>query len=196
MFHLIVPPIIVVFAVAVLVIFLAKNISSDADGGSFALRRDKKRPKTSKLNLQLNFSEKKKESVLRVGKAIKNRKKVKKEDLVMPDKESVFESLKEKGALKGIAKKKNTKEKVVLLRKKSMVSDKIENSEGRDSEEVRLMNEIEKKPQDSKGYEKLGDYYMEHENFEDARDCYKYVLRLDPHHKRAQVAMKNLDRVL
>ena len=77
-----------------------------------------------------------------------------------------------------------------------MVSDKIKDGEDRDMEELAFMKKIENNPQDSKKYEGLADYYMEHEKFEDARECYKYVLRLDPRHKRAQVAMKNLDRIL
>lgn len=85
---------------------------------------------------------------------------------------------------------------VVTLRKRSMVSEKMEDTAHRDEEEVTLMRAIEQHPHDSKAYEQLGDYYMEREQFEDARDCYKYVLRLDPRHRRAQVAMKNLDRVL
>ncbi len=95
-----------------------------------------------------------------------------------------------------VATKTRAADQVVTLRKRSMVSEKMEQAAQRDEEEVRLMRVIEKHPHDSKGYENLGDYYMEREQFEDARDCYKYVLRLNPRHRRAQVAMKNLDRVL
>lgn len=95
-----------------------------------------------------------------------------------------------------VATKTRAAENIVTLRKRSMVSEKIDQSVQRDEEELTLMRVIEQYPHDSKGYENLGDYYMEREQFEDARDCYKYVLRLDPRHRRAQVAMKNLDRVL
>ena len=182
MIHLIVPPIIVVFAVAILMVFLAKNISSNDDGGSFILKKKPKNP-----GRQPDFFK-------NSNKGLKKKRKVKNK-----------RAAEKKNAREGVMNGSNTtrdaasgksKEKVVSLRKKSMVSDKIENSEGRKPEEIDLMEEIEKKPQDSKGYEKLGDYYMEHEQFEDARECYKYVLRLNPRHKRAQVAMKNLDRVL
>ncbi len=62
--------------------------------------------------------------------------------------------------------------------------------------EAHLIQAVENDPQNPDGYERLGDFYMEKQNFEDARECYKYVLRLDPRHRRAQEAMKNLDRVL
>jgi len=65
-----------------------------------------------------------------------------------------------------------------------------------DPAEAHLIQSVERDPQNSDGYERLGDFYMERQNFEDARECYKYVLRLDPRHRRAQEAMKNLDRVL
>ncbi len=65
-----------------------------------------------------------------------------------------------------------------------------------DPAEAHLIQSVERDPQNPDGYERLGDFYMEKQNFEDARECYKYVLRLDPRHRRAQEAMKNLDRVL
>jgi cytochrome c-type biogenesis protein CcmH/NrfG len=65
-----------------------------------------------------------------------------------------------------------------------------------DPAETHLIQTVEKDPQNVEAYERLGDFYMERQNFEDARECYKYVLRLDPKHRRAQEAMKNLDRVL
>lgn len=63
-------------------------------------------------------------------------------------------------------------------------------------QEASLIQSVENDPQNAEGYERLGDFYMERQKFEDARECYKYVLRLDPRHRRAQEAMKNLDRVL
>lgn len=180
MIYLIVPPILIIFAVAILIIFLTKVTPSD-DVGNFILKKDTKAHKDE--NNRKNF--------LRATSAATTdriKKTFKKNDVFMS----------KNGTSKftqGILSNKTSK-KIVSLRKKSMVSDKIENAEGRDPAELELMKQIENDPQNSKEYEKLGDYYMEHEQFEDARECYKYVLRLDPRHKRAQVAMRNLDRVL
>ncbi len=197
MIYLIVPPIIIVLAIAMLVVFLARNISLQHGSRDFVVKQ-KKRSLSKWEGVQKAFIPKKKE---KGGHAEENNdvsegivKEGEKGNKVYDDNSQT--SSKYARVMRGITRKKKSGENIVSLRKKSMVSDKIENAEGRDPEEIALMNEIEKHPQDSKGYAKLGDYYMEHEQFEDARDCYKYVLRLDPRHKRAQVAMKNLDRVL
>lgn len=65
-----------------------------------------------------------------------------------------------------------------------------------DAQESTLVHIVEENPKNVHAYENLGDYYMERQKFEHARECYKYVLRLDPRHKRAQDAMRKLDRVL
>lgn len=182
MIYLIVPPIIIIFAVAILIIFLAKVTPSD-DVGNFILKNNKKsRKKNSDTTKFLRT--KSTATTERIKKTFK------KDGAVA----TVVKNGYRNGA-RGIMPDKKS-EQIVSLRKKSMVSDKIENAEGREPAELDLMKKIEGDPQNSKKYEELGDYYMEHEQFEDARECYKYVLRLDPRHKRAQVAMKNLDRVL
>lgn len=71
-----------------------------------------------------------------------------------------------------------------------------DNMDAYDPVEIRLIQGIEQNPQDPQVYELLGDFYMDRENYEDARVCYKYVLRLDPRHRRAQEAMRALDRLL
>ncbi len=68
--------------------------------------------------------------------------------------------------------------------------------EAYDPVEIRLIQGIEQNPQDPQVYELLGDFYMDRQNYDDARVCYKYVLRLDPRHRRAQEAMRSLDRLL
>ena len=185
MMYLIVPPIIIILAIAILIVFLARVLMTEKKGGK-----------------------KGRKQMLR-GKSVKNNKKVKKSDHFQKGKDLLREksevaAKKIKNTLEGMdvvnsgdgASKGNNNEKIVLLRKKSMVSDKMKDGEDRDMEELAFMKKIENDPQNSKKYESLADYYMEHEKFEDARECYKYVLRLDPRHKRAQVAMKNLYRIL
>jgi tetratricopeptide (TPR) repeat protein len=192
MINLIVPPIIIVFTVAIFLYFLAKNLSSSSDGGSFVLKKNKNDAQSNKVKKR-NFLKKKRRALSAVFQE-------KKEDPSdEKQKKNVFSDGEDGGVYahaQSSAKNGNKGEKIVSLRKKSMVSDKIENAQGRDPIEIGLMQEIEAEPHNSKKYEQLGDYYMEHEQFEDARECYKYVLRLDPRHKRAQVAMRNLDRVL
>ncbi len=63
-------------------------------------------------------------------------------------------------------------------------------------EESELVRQISVDPRNSESYRRLGDFYVESDRLTDARECYKYVLRLDPRHKRAQLAMRRLDRIL
>lgn len=180
MLYLIVPPIIIVLAIAILIVFLVRILPSEDNDKHITTKKVKEKSKKGK-----NFFQKKS------GRAKKRIKKTLKTTTatLSEKKEKLIKNT------QGITTNGNA-ENVVSLRKKSMISDKIDDGENRDVEEMSLMKEIETDPQNSKKYERLGDYYMEHEKFDDARECYKYVLRLDPRHKRAQVAMRNLDRVL
>ena len=65
-----------------------------------------------------------------------------------------------------------------------------------DNEEAELVRQISVNPRSPESYRRLGDFYVENDRLRDARECYKYVLRLDPRHKRAQLAMRRLDRIL
>jgi tetratricopeptide (TPR) repeat protein len=181
MFYLIVPPIIIVLAIAILIIFLVRILSLENKGYTKTVGEKKVKEKFKKSR---NFFQNKGDSAKqRIKKTIETTA------TVLNEKKNRLKNT------EGITR--NGKAiNVVSLRKKSMISDKIDDGEERDVEEMSLMKKIESDPQNSKKYERLGDYYMEHEKFDDARECYKYVLRLDPRHKRAQVAMRNLDRVL
>jgi len=183
MLYLIVPPIIIVLAIAILIVFLVRILPSENNDKHITTKNVKKVKEKSKKGK--NFFQKKSG---RAKKRIKETLKTTTTTL-SEKKEKMIKNT------QGITTNGDA-ENVVSLRKKSMISDKIDDGENRDVEEVSLMKEIESDPQNSKKYERLGDYYMEHEKFDDARECYKYVLRLNPRHKRAQVAMRNLDRVL
>lgn len=186
MIYLIVPPIIIVLAIAILIVFLTRVLSLDTRTNSRVVFTDKS-DATSGLK--------------KSGIFLKNTRTATTKHIKKTWRSTNVAGLHKKYNGDSITTQGNTTDEnnidnVVSLRKKSMISDKIGNGEIRDESELKMMEEIESDPQNSKKYERLGDYYMEQEKFEDARDCYKYVLRLDPRHKRAQVAMRNLDRVL
>jgi len=183
MLYLIVPPIIIVLAIAILIVFLVRILPSEKSKKLNTTKNEQKIQ--NQLKNSGKFFQKK-------GGSTKRRIKKTLETTAITLNEQKKKMI---NSTQGIRMRANS-ENIVSLRKKSMISDKIDDGEDRDIEELSLMKEIEGEPQNSKKYESLGDYYMEHEKFEDARDCYKYVLRLDPRHKRAQVAMRNLDRVL
>ncbi len=185
MMYLIVPPIIIMLAIAILIVFLTRVLSSGTGANSRVVFTDKSDAKKGLKRSGTFLKKTGTATTQRIKKTwrstnVAGLQKKYNGDSIMTQGNPTDENI----------------DNIVSLRKKSMISDKIGNGEIRDESELKMMEEIENDPQNSKKYERLGDYYMEQEKFEDARDCYKYVLRLDPRHKRAQVAMRNLDRVL
>jgi tetratricopeptide (TPR) repeat protein len=59
-----------------------------------------------------------------------------------------------------------------------------------------LIERIASDPRDIEAYERLGDYYLEQENHEDARECYKQVLKLSPMNYKVRIKMKKLKGIL
>lgn len=64
------------------------------------------------------------------------------------------------------------------------------------NEESELVKQISLDPKNPESFRRLGDFYVRNDRLQEARECYKWVLRLDPRHKRAQLAMARLDRIL
>lgn len=104
---------------------------------------------------------------------------------------------KSKNAEKGIDIQKQEKE---SFKEKAMISDEvvypeIENQEKSQLEE-HLIERIATDPRDLEAYERLGDYYMEQDNIEDALACYKQVLKLSPANRKAKISLRRIERVL
>jgi len=66
----------------------------------------------------------------------------------------------------------------------------------KDTHEQLLVERIALNPRDIEAYEQLGDHYIDERNYEDAKECYKQVLRLNPHHRGAKTRMRRLERIL
>lgn len=58
-----------------------------------------------------------------------------------------------------------------------------------------LIKRIAINPKDIEAYERLGDYYMESENFQDSLECFKQVLRLSPSHQKARLRIRRLEKI-
>lgn len=59
-----------------------------------------------------------------------------------------------------------------------------------------LVERIASDPRDLEAYERLGDYYMERKNYQDAKECYKQVLKLSPVNRKTRIKMRKLERIL
>ena len=71
----------------------------------------------------------------------------------------------------------------------------IKTREKNQLEEV-LIKRIAINPKDIEAYERLGDYYLESENYQDSKECFKQVLRLSPVHYKARLKIRKLERFI
>lgn len=59
-----------------------------------------------------------------------------------------------------------------------------------------LISKIAKNPKDAVAYEELGDYYMETKQLEDAKACYRQVIKLSPMNRAVKEKVRKLERLL
>lgn len=64
------------------------------------------------------------------------------------------------------------------------------------SREESLIARIAVDPKDFVAYEGLGDYYLEIGNVEDAKECYRQVLKLSPLHRIVKIKIHRLEKIL
>ncbi|NTV41252.1 MAG: tetratricopeptide repeat protein [Candidatus Moranbacteria bacterium] len=69
-------------------------------------------------------------------------------------------------------------------------------SKAKEKLEEALIRRIAVNPRDIEAYERLGDYYLERENFEDSLECFKQVLKLSPTHHKAKTRIRKLGSML
>ncbi len=63
-------------------------------------------------------------------------------------------------------------------------------------EEERLIKKIAANPKNVSAYEALGDYYLERGDVNDAKACYRQVLKLSPVHRMVKVKIRKLERLM
>ncbi|MFA6973847.1 MAG: tetratricopeptide repeat protein [Parcubacteria group bacterium] len=83
---------------------------------------------------------------------------------------------------------------------KPMISEKIvtprARTEIKDRLEELLIERIAINPKDIEAYERLGEYYMEIKSYNDAKECFKQVIKLNPSDRNAKYRMKRLENIL
>lgn len=62
--------------------------------------------------------------------------------------------------------------------------------------EEELIDRIAKNPKDAASYEELGDYYLSGDNLEDAKACYRQVIKLLPMNREVKDKVRKLERLL
>lgn len=105
---------------------------------------------------------------------------------------------------------KNSQEEKIVAEKKiiaeevktgPMVSNRVvlpseREKESKDGFEQALIERIATNPQDIEAYERLGDHYIESNNYEESLECFKYVLKLSPINRKARVRVRRLKKML
>jgi tetratricopeptide (TPR) repeat protein len=69
-------------------------------------------------------------------------------------------------------------------------------NEMKDRLEELLIERIAANPKDIEAYQRLGQYYMEIENYEYAKECFKQIVKLAPADRNAKYTLRKLERLL
>jgi tetratricopeptide (TPR) repeat protein len=59
-----------------------------------------------------------------------------------------------------------------------------------------LIERVASNPRDIEAYERLGEYYLEMESFEFAKECFKQILKLSPSNRNAKYKIRRLENLL
>lgn len=81
------------------------------------------------------------------------------------------------------------------LIREAVTNPQLEIKEKNQLEEV-LIKRIAINPRDIEAYERLGDYYMEGENYRDSHECFKQVLALSPSHYKAKIRIRKIEKLI
>jgi hypothetical protein len=69
-------------------------------------------------------------------------------------------------------------------------------SEAKSKFEEILVERIASNPRDMEAYERLGEYYLERESYEDAKECFIQVTKLSPGHYKAKLKLRRLEKLI
>ena len=59
-----------------------------------------------------------------------------------------------------------------------------------------MIERIAANPRDTEAYERLGEYYLEIENYDHAKECFKQVIKLDPTNRSVKYKIRKLEQIL
>ncbi|OGI30601.1 MAG: hypothetical protein A2271_00880 [Candidatus Moranbacteria bacterium RIFOXYA12_FULL_35_19] len=206
MLYSIIPPILIVISLAGIIIFLIKKAPAVARLEENILASDGTVEKKKSF-----FARFKKNENGQCGKDFKQKmllfleKRVAKTKVMFLKLENFFsawgESIRNKRKareeenniqLSEISEEKNILENIPAFEKEEV----IEKKEKREIFEKILVERIAVNPKDIEAYERLGEYYLEIENLNYSKECFKQVLKLNPQNRSVKNKMRKLERML
>ena len=84
---------------------------------------------------------------------------------------------------------------IEYVQEEKKVKSRIKNNRREVLEKI-LVERIAADPRDTEAYEQLGGYYLDLDNFNYAKECFKQVLKIDPQSKSVKEKMKKLERMI
>lgn len=130
---------------------------------------------------------------------IKTKEQAKEAEIMDKIKDYKFEDLKKDVPLSrpvSMINKELEEEKII----KPIISEKVVKpriqSEIKSRLEELLIERVASNPRDIEAYERLGEYYLEMESFEFAKECYKQILKLNPANRNAKYKIRRLENLL
>lgn len=134
------------------------------------------------------------------GDRMRERRNTKKEDAGKKQEDATLRKLEE---YEPKAEREEIREEILEKEEKPirpMISDKVvtprSKTEMKDRLEEILVERIALNPRDLEAYERLGEYYLEIEDYNDAKECFKQVVKLDPTNRRAKFKLKKLENII
>ncbi len=210
MLYSIIPPIIVILSLAGIILFLMKKAPQVArlEEEDFDNRKEQKTIKERLKKILKVIKKGLKRLSKKIFKIVKQKIKniFKKKRIEEIEEKKYKELIKEKKISRKVREIKQNREKIEKKLKRffgensekektvrPIISEKIVRP--RKIEQM-MIEKIVNNPKDVKAYEKLGDYYLEVENWEDAKECFKQVIKLDSRNTSVKVKMRKLERVI
>jgi len=135
----------------------------------------------------------------RNGELMEIKEQTKEMEIIDKIKDYKFENLK-KGVYKSPTISINNSEIETEKTFKPIISEKVVKpkiqAEIRSRLEELLIERVASNPRDIEAYERLGEYYLEMESFEFAKECFKQILKLNPSNRNAKYKIRRLENLL
>lgn len=136
----------------------------------------------------------------RNGKSMETKERTKEMEIMDKIKDYKFENLKKEVPESPMISIKNSPEIETEKIFKPIISEKVVKpkiqTEIKSRLEELLIERVASNPRDIEAYERLGEYYLEMESLEFAKECFKQILKLNPSNRNAKYKIRRLENLL
>lgn len=210
MLNYILPPIIIIVSVAILIVFLFRKAEKIPEQALTAKedKSDQENRKSAIVSVIGQFWLKFLEKIMQRLKLMSLK--------FHNVSNNWFHSIREKRQQRDLMQQENQKkekiedipEEQIVFKETAIIEEKIrpliretathpqKNAIDKNKLEEALIRRIAVNPRDIEAYERLGDYYLEKENYCDSHECFSQVLMLSPTHRKARLRIRRLKMMI